>query len=296
MHAGTVVGVDGSETALDAVRWAAQDAALQQSALKLVCAIPFASAEDEDVNEPFERLFEAVVAERRRWLEQAAAAAADIAPALEITQDLRYGKPAAVLVEESTGARRLVVGTRGLGDFTSIGLALGSTAETVAMMAPAPVVVVPSGTLGGQTTASLPIIVGIDGSRVGEPALAAAYEEAAVRGVPLVAAHVWSDVAVDEWFTLDNDQDWASIEEKERAVLAERMAGWQEEYPEVPVQRVVERDRPVRYFVETGGQAQLIVVGSRGRGGLAGMRMGSTSRAILHAAPCPVLVVRSAAQ
>jgi nucleotide-binding universal stress UspA family protein len=233
----------------------------------------------------------AVEDERRRWLAQAANLATTVAGDVEVTQELRRGKPAAVLVEESARTRRIVVGTHGLGDVTGVSLALGSTAETVAMRAECPVVVVPR--LEQEIARSRPVIVGVDGSRVSEPAVAAAFAEASVRGVPLVAVHVWSDNAIDEWFALDADRDWDSIEAKETMALAERLAGWQEKYPDVRVQRVVERDRPVRLLVLHGADAQLIVVGSRGRGGATGMMLGSTSRALLHSAPCPVLVVRA---
>jgi nucleotide-binding universal stress UspA family protein len=86
--------------------------------------------------------------------------------------------------------------------------------------------------------------------------------------------------------------DWAAVEAEEREVLAERLAGWCEKYPDVPVRRLVVRDRPARALVGESGRAQLVVVGSRGRGGLRGMVLGSVSQALLHHAHCPVAVVR----
>lgn len=289
MHTVELVGVDGSDAAKNAVRWAAEDAALHGLALCLVCAVPSGVNDAGDAST--RNTLRAVEDERRRWLAQAANLATTVAGDVEVTQELRRGKPAAVLVEESARTRRIVVGTHGLGDVTGVSLALGSTAETVAMRAECPVVVVPR--LEQEIARSRPVIVGVDGSRVSEPAVAAAFAEASVRGVPLVAVHVWSDNAIDEWFALDADRDWDSIEAKETMALAERLAGWQEKYPDVRVQRVVERDRPVRLLVLHGADAQLIVVGSRGRGGATGMMLGSTSRALLHSAPCPVLVVRA---
>jgi hypothetical protein len=78
----------------------------------------------------------------------------------------------------------------------------------------------------------------------------------------------------------------------EREVLAERLAGWSEKYPEVSVRRLVVRDRPARALVEESGRAQLVVVGARGRGGFRGMLLGSVSQALLHHSHCPVAVVR----
>jgi nucleotide-binding universal stress UspA family protein len=75
-------------------------------------------------------------------------------------------------------------------------------------------------------------------------------------------------------------------------VLAERLAGWGEKYPDVRVQRLVMRDRPSRALVEQSMRAQLVVVGTRGRGGIAGLLLGSVSHAVLQRAHCPVAVVR----
>ncbi|HEY3263439.1 MAG TPA: universal stress protein, partial [Pseudonocardiaceae bacterium] len=79
----------------------------------------------------------------------------------------------------------------------------------------------------------------------------------------------------------------------ERRLLAERLAGWQQEDPDVPVERVLTRDRPVRSLLQVAQTAQL-VVGSRGRCGFAGMLLGSTSHALIHHCPCPLVVVPDA--
>ncbi|MGZ4558581.1 MAG: universal stress protein, partial [Mycobacteriaceae bacterium] len=83
-----------------------------------------------------------------------------------------------------------------------------------------------------------------------------------------------------------------AIEVGEQAVLSESMAGWKERYPDVSVRQVVVKDRPVRNLVHQAETAQLVVVGSRGRGGFKGMLLGSTSRALLHTVERPLLVVR----
>ncbi|RRO16939.1 universal stress protein [Saccharopolyspora rhizosphaerae] len=276
-----VAGVDGSDSALEAVRWAAVDAEVHGRPLRLVCAVPRVP---HLAGEGFDE------AERPRWLTEAVSTARAAAGGVEVEQELRHGTPGEVLLDESHEAQRLVVGGRGLNEFTGVRMALGSTAELVAMRSRCPVVVVPE-TAGHERVRTGTVVVGVDGSRVGEPALAAAFEEASLRGVPLVAVHVWSDVAVD-WFG-SRSVDWDTVKGDEERVLAERLAGWEEQYPDVEVDRVVARDRPVRFLVECGERAQLLVVGSRGRGGMTGMLIGSTSRALLHHAPCPVLVVRA---
>ena len=124
-----------------------------------------------------------------------------------------------------------------------------------------------------------------------EAAVGFGFEAAALRGVPLVAVHTWQDTLVDA--TMAPLIDWDVVAAGEREVLAERLAGWGEKFPDVEVRRLVTRDRPARALVEESGRAQLVVVGSRGRGGLAGMLLGSVSQALLRHAACPVVVART---
>jgi nucleotide-binding universal stress UspA family protein len=77
-----------------------------------------------------------------------------------------------------------------------------------------------------------------------------------------------------------------------RELLAERLAGWESRYPDITVRRVVTGGRPVRSLLKPAADAQLLTVGSRGRGGISGMLLGSTSHALIHHPPCPLLVVR----
>jgi nucleotide-binding universal stress UspA family protein len=193
-----------------------------------------------------------------------------------------------VLVAESRQAQLVVVGDRGLGGFT--GLLLGSVAVGLAAHAASPVAVV----RGAAPSPDGQVVVGVDGSPTSEAALAAAYEAAAARRVRLVAVHTWWDFLIDT--TLAPLLDWEAIEGDEHVLLAERLAGWAEKYPDVEVRRVVARDKPAHSLLQQATGAQLVVVGSRGRGGFAGLLLGSVSHSLLHHAPCPVLVVRAKAQ
>jgi nucleotide-binding universal stress UspA family protein len=76
-------------------------------------------------------------------------------------------------------------------------------------------------------------------------------------------------------------------------MVDERLRPWCERYPDLQVRRVVAPDRPSRMLLDHAEDAQLLVVGSRGRGAFRGMLLGSTSRALLHHATCPLAVVRS---
>jgi nucleotide-binding universal stress UspA family protein len=285
-HRPVVAGVDGSASALDAVVWAAGEAARRRVALRLVTA--FGWVDEHPVGHPAagaayrDELREAAA----RHLDEAVAAARSAAPGLEVGHEVVVGYPMGVLAAEARAAQLLVVGDRSRGGFA--GLLLGSVAVAMAAHAACPVVVVRGGE--PDSSATRPVVVGVDGSPTGEAALAFAYEAAAVRGAALVAVHAWADSVAD--VPVAALVDWAAVEQEERQVLAERLAGWAEKYPDVAVQRVVVRAHPVPALVERTRGAQLLVVGSRGRGGLAGLLLGSVSHGVLHRSHCPVAVVR----
>ena len=135
-----------------------------------------------------------------------------------------------------------------------------------------------------------PVVVGVDGSSISEAALVFAVETAARRGAPLLAVHVGRDGPVDPaWAPIF---DWDAVEQEETAVLAERLAGWGEKYSDLEIVRLVARGIPARVLVEQSERAQLVVVGSHGRGSLGRLVLGSVGHALLHRAHCPVAIVR----
>ena len=285
-----VAGVDGSECALQAVRWAAAEAVRRRRPLRLVAAHAWPAGGlvgDPGLGVDPQAVLRDVV---RGHLATAATAAATASPELLVEQVEVTGLPVPVLQGESARAELVVLGDRGLGGFT--GLLIGSVAVALAAHAACPVVVV-RGAEPDRPAPREPVVVGVDGSPASEAAVAFAFDAAALRGVPLVAVHTWQDTLVDP--TLAPLIDWKAAEADERGVLAERLAGWAEKYPDVEVRLLVTRDRPARALVEESGRAQLVVVGSRGRGGLAGMLLGSVSQALLRHAACPVVVTRTVA-
>lgn len=284
-----VAGVDGSECALQAVRWAAAEAARRRLPLRLVAAHTFPAGGfigDPGLGvDPRAVLREVVLGN----LEAAATAAAEVAPGLAVERADVDGDAAVVLAAESRRAALVVLGDRGLGGFT--GLLLGSVAVTLSAHAACPVVVVRGVEADPAVPRPEPVVVGVDGSPGSEAALAFAVEAAVARGVPLLAVHAWRDVLVDA--TMAPLVDWDAVESDEREVLAERLAGIRTAQPDLVVRRLVVRDRPARALVEQSRGAQLVVVGSRGRGGVQGLLLGSVSQQLLHHAHCPVAVVRS---
>ncbi|WP_028927709.1 universal stress protein [Pseudonocardia acaciae] len=281
-----VVGVDGSDSALAAVRWAATEAARWRVPLWLVNACPWPEHHfgqvtlGLDARTVFVRL-------AREQLETAASVATEAAPGIEVAKQVIVSYPIPVLVAESKRARLVVIGDRGLGGVT--GLLVGSVAVGVAARGACPVVVV-RGEPPVALDSPLPVVVGVDGTERSEAALAFAFEAASARAVPLVAVHTWGQERIDPIFGAL--LDWDAIEDWQRQVLAERLAGWAEKYPDVTVRRVVSRDAPAHRLLAEAEHAQLVVVGSHGRGGLAGLVLGSVSHSLLHHAPCPVAVVR----
>lgn len=289
-----VVAVDGSEAASNAVVWAARAAAVHQRRLHIVTAvhIPAFYYSEPYLARSFQDELRDTARSRLDSAHVLAKQSAEDIGSIEITTEQIDGRPAPTLIDLSKQAWMVVLGSHGHGEIT--GLVVGSVTAAVASHAECPVSVVRGRTLDGLPPTEGPVVVGVDGSESCKPAVAAAFEEAAARNANLIAVNVWSDVSVQPSLgATPDDPHWSRIQTGEEVVLAERLAGWQERYPDVTVERVVARDRPVRVLSEYAEQAQLIVVGTRGRGGFRGMLLGSTSRAMLHTADCPVLIVPS---
>ncbi|MEU5266725.1 universal stress protein [Amycolatopsis sp. NPDC021455] len=283
------VGVDGSAGSAAAVTWAAELASRRHLQLKIVHGLQVAGLYYGGgmTGIGAATLFAAVQSDGERAIADARALAASVDDELVVTTELLNDPPVPMLIEESRHARMLVVGRTGTGGFAD--MLLGGTAAAVAGHAHCPVAVV----RGQHDSEAGPVAVGIDGSPNSEQAIAVAFEEASLRGVPLVAVHAWNDVVYEDTRgTARILTQPESLEEGEDRLLTERLAGWPEKYPDVEIRRVLVRDRPRHALLEISAEAQLVVVGSRGRGGFAGMLLGSTSQALVQHAQCPVLVVR----
>ena len=112
----------------------------------------------------------------------------------------------------------------------------------------------------------------------------------AARHVPLVAVHAWSDLPVPNGWELELGP-WPEIEQQQAELLEANLADFEARYPDVEVKQALVRDAPTRALLEEAASAQLVVAGSRGRGGFRGLLLGSTSQALIYHSPCPVAVV-----
>lgn len=280
-----VVGADGSEEALRAVRWAARAAASRGRALLVMVAYGGADPSlvaDADI---WRRYRVRLLARAQQDAEHAVAVARAAAPAVPVSEEVVDGPAAPALLERAGREGLLVVGACGQGRIADA--LLGSVASAVVAHAEGPVVVV-----RGEEPAvpTAPVVVGVDGSPSSTAATDFAMETADVAGCPLVAVHTWWDPTVEPVLE-PLLEDWTALVDEERRVLAEQLAGRSGTYPDLVVSTVVERRHPSRALLSYARGARLLVVGSRGRGGFAGLLLGSVSRSVLHRAPCPVAVV-----
>jgi nucleotide-binding universal stress UspA family protein len=282
-----VAGIDGSEKALRAVRWAAAEAARRDAPLRLVSAFDWAPAEVVGTPELHDTYCRILLERTETDLGTAAAIAQREFPGIEVDQQMLVGPPSTVLLRESQRAQLLVVADRGLTRLE--GLVLGSVAVAVATHSVCPAVVVRGVERDPADEAVAPVVVGVDVSMPGDSALAFAFEAAAARGVPLVAVYTWWDLLAHP--VLAPILDWGAIEADERQLLADRIGQWEQKYPGVAVELVVARSRPVPVLLRQARRGQLVVVGSRGRGELGGLVLGSVGNALIHQAACPVAVV-----
>ncbi|MEV0063190.1 universal stress protein [Nocardia sp. NPDC050718] len=269
-----VAGVDGSAQSLIAVRWAAEYAVHHGAPLELVYAVEIPIDYGPGLSGP---LFDGAALHAHGESVVAEAAALVATDRLTVGTGVEVGDARAVLRDRSERARLVVVGCRGLGALRRT--LLGSVSTAIARHAACQVAVVPE----APATAGA-VVVGVDGSGVSADAIAVAFDEASRRGVRVIAVHAWS-----EFFRYESR---ATMRAEAEAELSASLAGYREKYPEVSVERIAVEDRPARAILTAAAGAQLIVVGSHGRGGFADAALGSVAQAVLHGTTCPLIITR----
>jgi nucleotide-binding universal stress UspA family protein len=280
-----LIGYDGSTSAGAALTWAQDEAARRSAPLELVYVYEWAASVTPV---PLGAAWPdpAVRREAVATVDEAVARAHAARPQVELTGTVVDGTVVPTLRKLSEQAQLLVLGNRGLGGFT--GLLAGSVATGVATHARCPVVVV-----RGSTPPEQPVVVGVDDSPDADRAVGFGFDQAAARGVPLVAVRAWQPPPVP-WrsdirpLVYDSEELAAS----ERRLASQALSRWQDKHPEVPVSIRLLPSTPAHALIAASAEAQLVVVGSRGRGGFRGLLLGSVARQLIHHAHCPVAVVR----
>lgn len=283
-----VVGVDGSPSALAAVRLAAREAALRRRPLRVVHAFIWPQLKVPLGPSPAGPPEGGLRNQAEQILAEAVAEATRTAPDRVVIHEIVDGSPAPVLLRESRRAALLVLGYQGLGAVA--GALIGSVATQVAAHADCPVMVA-----RGDDRDDGPVIVGLDGSPLSELAVGFAVEEAALRGAALVVLHARARPlpgAPGDPQPVASDVD--ALDADEKVALAATVVGWRERYPQVPITHRLVQGRATKVFVTESAGAQLLVVGARGRGGFPGLRLGAVSHAVLHHGNCPLTIVQQA--
>ncbi|WP_181442201.1 universal stress protein [Streptomyces tateyamensis] len=283
-----IVGVDEAAGAEEAVDWAADEAHLRGLRLHLVHAWLWEPHQaPASLNGPL----------IRRQGEQALNAltgrVASHHPDLEVSSGVVDSNPLQALIALSSAADLLVLGPRGSGGFS--GLLIGSTSLHVVAHAACPVVVI-----RGTATAAMPdggtrggVVVGLHGRKPCDELLTFAFDSAQRRHLALRVVHAWSlPIVLGPGHTLPPLYEESHVDGEEQRLIAEILAGWRQQYPDVTVTEDLLRAGPAKHLVDLSTTHQLVVVGRNGNttdGPL--RRLGSVSQAVVHHAHCPVAVV-----
>jgi nucleotide-binding universal stress UspA family protein len=276
-----VVGVDGSDGAAEALRWAVRERQAREA--ELTAVLVWASLHQLRAGAG-----EAVDggpddADALAVLRTAVARIlTDVPPGLRlrVVNDL----PGPGLVHAAADADLLVVGARGLGGFK--GLLLGSVSHHCLHHAPCPVAVVKAGVDGRDVNR---IVVGTDGSATSQRALAWAIGAARAHGAAVRVVHAWHPVVMPMDAYLMTGADL--VEEAARALLDDAVAQQAQDGLVTPLEPVLVLDSPGKAVLDHAADADLVVVGSRQRSAAGCLFLGSTSLQVTQHAPCPVVVV-----
>ncbi|RCV48742.1 universal stress protein [Marinitenerispora sediminis] len=285
-----VTAVDGSEGGRHALEWAVDEARLRGLRLRVVHVYSWLGFRGAAEGAP-EFDFAAM---GRRIAERARDRAKARAPGLDVEAVWVEGDPGDVLLDEAEGAAMVVAGSRGASRLGAV--FIGSTGLQLAALAPCPLVVVPH---LAPRPATGRVVVGVDGSAAARAAAEWAFEEAALRSSVLRAVAVRGSASHGVFASLETPEpgpgtpEERAAQEEARRELSESVAGLRDRHPQVPVETEVAAGHAARTLTAESRGADLVVLGSRGRGGFAGMLLGSVSQTVLTHSACPVAVLHA---
>lgn len=281
MTAHVIAGFDGSAPAARAVRWAAAEAARREIALDVIgCYSPPPMVGMYAVPYDLDAIRDGLAAETDAMV----AAVQAEHPGVAVAGRVVLGRPGEELAKESKAADLVVLGTSGAGAVET--MLLGSVAHDVARHAVCPVALVPD---APQPDAPLGrVVVGIDGSPSAAAALEWAVEEADRRDVELVVLHAWRDT----YGTVIDDAEAHDLRRVDAALELDIALERVRELARGPVSGRLVEGRAAAAIVAAGKDADLLVVGSRGRGALRSTLFGSVAHAVAERATRTVVIVR----
>jgi len=267
-----VVGVDASDSARAAAGWAADLAAAWAAPLHLVHAVPDGSPE--------------VGSAPPAWLVELTDGARRAGAAASRTE-VAAGAPADVLAQRAPQAGMLVLGS--YGDGAIAGMLAGHVALALAGNVPCPVAVVRGAGPEAPPPRRGPVVAGVDGSATARAAGLLAADLAARADTELVLVLAWTEVVdADGRLRRRVDEVGHEREAGERLAAEARAVGGA--HPGLDVRTELVHDTPLRALLHRAPDARLLVVGHRGHRPARGLGLGSTSRALVEFAPCPVVV------
>lgn len=278
-----LVGLGDSQHGHAELDWAAREARIRHTGLRLVRAYHLSQAASS-WDPMTERLFRADV---RHAAQRRVDAALDYVhhawPGVAAAGRIVEGLASEVLCSEAADAAVTVLGARHHGPLGAT--MLGSVSTVVAASAPGPVVV--AARLPGDPAADPLVVAGIDCSDRTDDVLEFSFDYASRHGRGLKAVFCWHPdlLAGMRWRLPPAAPGWTE------RWLSEAVAGWQEKYPDVPVRRAVVREFPVTGLVAESLSQELLVVGDRPRHARVAALFGSVVQGVLHRATCPVAIV-----
>lgn len=286
-----LVGVDGSTESLAAVRWAADRAVRTGARLHILCTYALASYSAAALDGGYAVLDDEALKRGAQKVVDEGIACAKERGAEQVSGSIEPGDPAGVLVEMSAEVDLIVVGSRGGGGFAD--RLLGTVSSALPAHAKCPVVVVPRHTSGKRFTPVERVVVGVDGSEVASAALRRAVDESVLWNAQLTAVSavpIASTGTMMSWLpaTVDREALVAEVRRGLDAAVASATEG-----KDISVARHALDGSPASLLIEFSTAVDLVVVGTRGRGGFAGVLLGSTSQTVFSHSTCPVMIVPS---
>lgn len=307
-----VVGVDGSAAGQQALAWAAAEAAARRRPLRIVHAVDPAPASaptaphltvptGPEIDMPRKPRLDVQLDSKTRsagedLLEESETATWHAAPDVAIDTRLVVAAAPQALLAQAQDAELLVLGHRSRRGLT--GLFLGSVGIEVATAPPCPVVIVGSRAAHRAGPSAGRIVVGVDDGESSLSVVEFAFQTAARRGVGVTGVHAWTP-AIASYAGCDLAPVLAELraaEEQRLRLLIDAFARERRNAPDVNVELKIVRTNPAHALAAESAGAELVVIGSRKRGHVPGMHLGSVSRGVLHRADCPVAVVPTKSQ